>query len=536
MKSSKITYTRHLLPENMTKKHFLDTMKKCFIVKQVESTSEPFTILDSFDWGLYHHKMMAIQHKNYSISLWKEEDILDPELSQSIDNVNARSRFWWDFPESPARLILQNILDLRALSPVYKGLLKIEQFNLQDDDGKILIFCQLISIFESDKSRIPVMRQAKLIPVTGYTDEHNQAIGLLNELGGFKPTLSPLDSLLGAIGVTPQAYTIKPKLTISPLMSSRAAASSIISTMIEKQRMTEQGIIKDIDTEFLHHFRVALRMIRAAVAQFKEVFPQQEVLTLKQRFGALASETNYLRDIDVFILDKERYMKLLPESLRNGLLPMFNDFEKSRTTEVKRISRWLSGKTYQKEITSLQSLFENGYSALETEWSEKPTIELAVNKIQKRYKKIQKSAAKITTDTPDEAIHEIRIDCKKLRYILYFFGDLFQKKQVKVAGNHLKSLQDTLGIFNDLTVQGQFLETYLYEIEHKPKKDILLIAALGGLISTLHAMQIQERNQCIKELSIFSNAENRQLFKQTFVLQPEPGKQFEPGKKKGAEK
>jgi CHAD domain-containing protein len=516
MKAIKQSYTRFLLPENMTKKLFLDTFKKFFVVNEVINKTEDFSILDSFSWQLHNHRLLAIRHQNSHISLWNEKDLLDPGLSMNIENINTKAKFWWDFPESPAKDILQDILKLRALDPVYQGTLKVEQFNFQNDEGKILVYCQLISISDPNKPRIFLMRQAKIIPVTGYKSENKQAIELLKELGGFEPRLPPLDSLLSALGITPQPFNIKPELSLSPAMSARAAASSIIAIMIAKQRLTEPGIIKDIDSEYLHHFRVALRMIRAAIAQLKEVFPENDVLMLKERFGSLARETNSLRDLDVFIIDKARYMSFLPESLRDGLLPMFSDFEKSRVSEVKRISKWLSSNVYQQEIVELQALFENGYSTIETKWSEKPSIELAVKKIHKRYKKIQYAAANITHSTPDENIHSIRIECKKLRYLLHFFGNLFDKKQVKVAGNHLKSLQNTLGIFNDLTVQGKFLENYLNEIEHKPKKDIMLIAALGGLISTLHTMQMQEREKCISELDIFSNAENRQLFNKTF--------------------
>ena len=527
MKASRNNYTRYLLPDKMTKKHFMDTLQKCFTINMFETTSETFSILDSFECGLYNQRMMAVRHENNNISLWNEDDLLDPELSLDIENTTVHSRFWWDFPDSSAKEILKDILDLRALSPIYKGLLKTEQFNFQNEEGKILVFCQLISISEPATPRTPVMRQAKLIPVTGYMKEYRQAEELLKELGGFEATLPPLDSLLGAIGVLPQPYTVKPKLNLSASMTARAAANSIILTMMEKQRLTEDGIIDDIDTEFLHHYRVAIRMTRAAIAQLKDVFPEQDVEMLKNRFGALARKTNLLRDLDVFILDKKRYMNLLPESLRSGLSPMFDDFEKSRTSEVKKVARWLSGKTYKNEMTELEALFEHGYSALETEWSEKPTIDLAVNKIQKRYRKIQKAAAKITSDTPDEAIHDIRINCKKLRYLLYFFGSMFKKKQVKVVINHLKSLQDTLGVFNDLTVQGEFLGNYLYELEHKPKKDIMLIASLGGLISSLYSMQRLERDNCIVELAIFSNAENRQLFKETFIQPKEKNMESE---------
>lgn len=518
MKTSKTNQAHYLLPDKLTKKLFLDTLESKFNIKQVENTTENISILDSFEWGLYSKKLMAVRHKDQSISLWNESDLFDDELSLDIEDINAQSKFWWDFPDSQAKEILKPILDLRALYSIFKGVLKIERLNLQNDDGKTLVFCQLISICDSERPRVPIMRKIRISSVTGYSKEYNLAVQTLLELEAFEPSLAPLDSLYGAIGISPRLYTVKPQLNFPPTMPARTAASSIVSTMIEKQRLTEQGIIKDIDTEFLHHYRVAIRMVRAAIAQLKEVFPPQDVPILKKRFGDLARETNYLRDIDVFILDKSRYMNLLPESMRNDLLPMYNDFEKNRQTESKRISRWIGSRVYRQEIEELQALFENGYSAVETTWSEKPTIELAVNKIRKTYKKIYKAAIKITNSTPDDDIHSIRIDCKKLRYLLYFFGSEFNNKKLKVVLKHLKLLQDKLGIFNDLTVQGEFLRNYLNQLEHKPKKDIMLIASLGGLISILYTMQMQERDKCIQELAVFSNKENQQLFQKTFIL------------------
>ncbi len=518
MKTSKINDTRYLLPDDLTKKHFIETLKSYFSIKQIENTSENFSILETFEWNLYRHNILAVRHQNQSITLWDEDNLFDDELSFEIEEINARDKFWWDLPESEAKDRLKPMIDLRALHPVYKGVLKIEALNLQNEEGKTLVFCQLISIYESEKPRTPVMRQVSISPVTGYAKEYEQAVKLLTSLQSFKPSLKPLDSLLGAIGLAPNPYTVKPVFNFPHTLSARSAVSSIITTMIEKQRLTEPGIVKDIDTEFLHHYRVAIRMVRAAIVQLREVFPAQDVSMLKQRFGDLARETNHLRDLDVFILDKQRYMHLLPESMKNDLLPMFDDFEKNRQVEAKRISRWIGSRAYRQEMDELQSLFINGYSAVETQWSEKTTIELAVNKIQKAYTKIYKAALKINNTTADEKIHDIRIDCKKLRYLLYFFGSEFKKKKIKVVANHLKSLQDKLGIFNDLTVQGDFLKNYLLQLEHKPKKDIMLIASLGGLISTLYTMQVQEREKCIKELSIFSNDSNRQLFKETFII------------------
>lgn len=517
MKDSNFDCSRYIVPVNIGRKQLLDTLGSHFALETTNHGSEKLTLVDSFEWGLYTKRLLGFRMDNNNLTIWSSDDLFDRDRASVVENDNPQAKFWWDFKESPERGQLQKILDLRALMPLSSGVLKSENGSLQDDEGKTLVFFQMVSFYRSASARNPLFSQVKLIPITGYEEQQQRAQSLLLELGCFEPSLPPIDSFLGAIGVTPAPYTVKPELLITPTMPARTAVNSIISQMIEKQRINEQGVIEDIDTEFLHHFRVALRMTRAAIAQLKEVYPEQDVLSLKERFGKIGRAANHLRDLDVFILDKKRYLNLLPESLQPGLLPMFDDFEKERASEVKRVAKWLKSAAYKKEMADLQALFEKGYPACETEWSERPSSELAVNKIMKRYKKIQKSALKITDSTPDEEIHSIRIDCKKLRYLLYFFGDLFNAKQLSRAGKQLKRLQNRLGIFNDLSVQGQYLENYLEETERQEQKDVYLIAALGGLIATLHHMQQISRKECIHELHAFSAKSNRQLFSRAFA-------------------
>ena len=522
MNSSSNHCARYILPERISRQEILEALNLDYQVEEAGSINENVALVDSFAWGLYTNGYMAFRNENEDIAIWQSDELFDPDQVMRIHADNPQARFWWDFQATEERTLLEEVLGLRALQTVAEGVLSVEEYDLQDANGKTLVFMQLVMFQRSASDQSPRLKQIKLTPVTGYDAEYAKATALVEKLGGFEPRLGPIDSLLSALGVSPEPYSVKPDLSIDPSMPARTAANSIISQMIEKQRLTEQGIIDDIDTEFLHHFRVALRMTRAAIAQLKEVYPEQDVLMLKQRFGNLGRETNHLRDLDVFILDKPRYLKLLPDSLSAGLLPMFDDFEQEREKEVKRIAIWLSSDEYLNEMQELEDLFKKGYSAGETEWSERPSIELAVSKITKRYKKIQKAALRITDDTPDEAIHSIRIDCKKLRYLLYFFGGLFDGKKTKVAAKQLKRLQDRLGLFNDLTVQRAYLENYLDEIEHKEKKDINLIAALGGLIATLYGMQKIERKNCIRELHVFSDEKNTRLFAQAFTAQ-DPG-------------
>jgi CHAD domain-containing protein len=90
--------------------------------------------------------------------------------------------------------------------------------------------------------------------------------------------------------------------------------------------------------------------------------------------------------------------------------------------------------------------------------------------IYKRYRRIVKKGSKISETTPDEKLHELRIDCKKLRYLLEFFTSLFPENEMKKLVKQLKQLQENLGDFNDLSVQQEFLVNHLGRLNHRRGK------------------------------------------------------------------
>jgi len=65
-------------------------------------------------------------------------------------------------------------------------------------------------------------------------------------------------------------------------------------------RQNEDGIKADYDTEFLHDYRVSLRKVRSVLSLFKG-----ENIALKQAFSDIMKGTNQLRDLDVYLLDKQ---------------------------------------------------------------------------------------------------------------------------------------------------------------------------------------------------------------------------------------
>ena len=127
-----------------------------------------------------------------------------------------------------------------------------------------------------------------------------------------------------------------------------------------------------------------------------------------------------------------------------------------------------------------------------------------------------KDGKKILDSDEDEPIHQLRIDCKKLRYLMEFFASLFPKKKIGKLIRQLKTLQDELGVFNDLSVQ----QAYLLQIaEVLPADDAqarLGLVAVGSLVERLASEQQAMKPGLADAFSDFAAASNRALFRRLF--------------------
>jgi CHAD domain-containing protein len=146
-----------------------------------------------------------------------------------------------------------------------------------------------------------------------------------------------------------------------------------------------------------------------------------------------------------------------------------------------------------------------------------PTLALARTIIDKRFGAVIKKGRRISPATADERLHALRIDCKKLRYLLEFFAALSPTAEIGALIKHLKKLQDNLGAFNDLSVQQAFLIDYLGTITPKGADALLLAAATGGLIARLAADQQRVREAFWAVFAAFDTPQNRKRCNALFV-------------------
>ena len=146
-----------------------------------------------------------------------------------------------------------------------------------------------------------------------------------------------------------------------------------------------------------------------------------------------------------------------------------------------------------------------------------PIIDLAQWRIYKRYRKILKDGKFLLENPQAELMHALRIECKKLRYLIEFFASLFPANQIRQLINQLKRLQDNLGDFNDLSIQQEYLLNIAEELPINNKESRRALIATGSLVESLAIRQRQVQEDFAETFTNFASPENKKLYQQLYA-------------------
>lgn len=297
---------------------------------------------------------------------------------------------------------------------------------------------------------------------------------------------------------------------LSATLTAEQAMKHIFENQMAILKQHHAGVIEGTDPEHVHDFRVAIRRTRSALSQMKAILPEQKQIHFKTHFKTLGQSTNRLRDLDVYLENKESYREILPLALQPGLEVFFDLLKKEWQQEHQKITRHLQSKTYQTKLRTWANFLKQDWSKSNPR-AQEPILPIAQNAIYKQFKKVRKHGKSIDHQTPDEQRHRLRIECKKLRYILEFFSTLFPPEEMETLIANLKSLQGHLGTFNDLAMHKHDLIQFLDQTQLPP-----IAAAIGGLIVHMHEKQNQMREDFFPLFKKFNAKRNRQRYRQLF--------------------
>jgi CHAD domain-containing protein len=329
---------------------------------------------------------------------------------------------------------------------------------------------------------------------------------------------SLLLTVIAAGDRAPGDYSTKLNFKLEPGMRADEATRIILRNLLQTIRLNEAGIKADIDTEFLHDFRVAVRRTRSALSQIKGVFPETPTLRFKQDLAYIGKFTNELRDLDVYLLAENGYKAMLPDTLQSGIDPLMAHLKQKRSAALEAVVNELNSQKYADILRDWEAFLTGPTAEPATAANgATPIIDLARDRIYKRYRRIVKWGHQILENMEDDQLHALRIECKKLRYLLEFFQSLFPGKEIGASIKQLKMLQTNLGDFNDLCVQEDYLGHIVGELPLNSADGKRVFLAIGYLINTLHRERERVKAEFTQTFVGFATAANEKLFKTLFA-------------------
>ena len=503
------------MPDGHNEKQFIDKLADQYALKKEPAVVEKFTICDTFDWRLFNNSLVLYASAN---RLFLRKLAAD-EILHSAE-ITSLPAFIWDFPESELKRQVAPIIKMRALLRLVEVQSRSVCYRILNADQKTVARLAYAEFRRwRRKNKLPLVTHLWLKPVKGYPKYMRTLAKQLQEAG---LEINKKEELyfkaLEVVDKKPGDYSAKINIQLDPQMRSDQATKVILRFLLQIMRINAAQIEDDLDTEFLHDFRVAIRRTRSALGQIKYVFPAKTTARFKKDFAYMGKLSNELRDMDVYLLKEDTYKAMLPPILRDDIDPLFAHLRKKRSKALQKVIRGLKAKKYTKIMKDWEAFLNKPQrDSAGASNAKLPVIDLARNRIHKKYRNVVQVGSQIIENSEDEMLHVLRIHCKKLRYLMEFFSSLFPRKKMNTLIEQLKKLQDNLGDFNDLRVQRDYLLDIIEELPMAQRQSNKMIAAIGSLVGALDKEKQTVKDAFAKTFIDFASPANQALFRELFA-------------------
>jgi len=504
----------------------LGELRNGFTVQALPEKSLSRVYYDTFDWRLYAAGSLLQKEKagRQQQLLWSDLD--SGGIKETVRLSGRMPVFVRDFPQGLMKQKLADVLEMRALLPRVEVTSRVQMLSVLDEEEKTVV---RVAIDESEsrdpEGEVPVVLDGRLtlLPVRGYDREFEEVARFVTGELALDPVReSQLEEALAALGSRPADYTSKLNFKFKPYMPAQQVARQIQLHLLDTMERNLPGTKADIDSEFLHDLRVAVRRMRSALTQVKGVFPADAVERFKADLAWVGQITGPTRDMDVYLLGFDGYRDGLPDAFKGDLDPLHLFLEKHQKSEHRAMLRHLNSPKFAEFVESWRHFLETPAAPDPTApKADQPIRAVAAKRIHRTYDRVLSQGLAIGPDTPAEALHELRKDCKKLRYLIEFFQSLFGKEKVRHLVKALKVLLDNLGEFQDREVQAQKLREFAHLMvkEGNAPPDTLL--AMGMLVEQLVQQQRHARLEFADKFASFAEEQVRAEFEELFA---KPGK------------
>ncbi len=153
---------------------------------------------------------------------------------------------------------------------------------------------------------------------------------------------SALDTALAAAGCRAGERAGKAaSVPLSPDMPAAPALAAILTGLLDSLEANVPGTVRDVDTEFLHDLRIAVRWTRSALKLCGSALPDGLARGFRPEFRWLGDLSTPTRDLDVYLLGFSGMAAGLVSATEIELAPFRDHLLKSRAAAYRQLVRGL---------------------------------------------------------------------------------------------------------------------------------------------------------------------------------------------------
>jgi CHAD domain-containing protein len=489
----------------------LDTDGVLTALAQAGFTSEPprqstLAVLDTFDGRIADADLRLELVDGRQLVLRGEGEV------PAVVTVATQPRVATDVPAGPLRQRLARLLDVRALLRLVEVTSQRTEATRRNRAGKITAAVTVHRDTLANGGSFGPGLLVEATELTGYQKPAEELHRLLTGLG-LEPIEGGLADLAAAhAGIPLGGYEVSVGVPLDSGMSAIDGFRAVLANLRDAMLTNLDGAIADIDSEFLHDLRVAVRRSRVVLANAARVLPEEVRERTREDFAWFGEITGNPRDLDVYQLEWPDYTADLDAGATKALVPLREHLGALREAAHAELKV---------QLTSARAA-----AAIEawSEWLDGPVDpatlgdrgdeELAVTvrrRIRRAHRRMIERGRTITPATPAETVHELRKDAKKLRYLIECFGGLYDKSARSAFVSRLKALQDTLGAHQDAEVHATALRAIADDPRQGWTADTLL--AIGQLIERLEQRRVARREELADRFGAFDSKDTRKALK-----------------------
>lgn len=296
-------------------------------------------------------------------------------------------------------------------------------------------------------------------------------------------------------------------MSIDPAQRTDIVVKEVFLELLDSMKCHEATLREEHSEKVLHGFRIAVRKTRSLLSQCKNVLPANRLSRFKREFSWLGNFTSGPRDLDVYLVSVKKLKR--NTSIAPAEIDIFIEYLlKRRDQQHQRLYDSLQSSRYKR----LKQDWETFLNSPVPQSSALGLARIPVKKFSNQgiwscYARVIKQGKHIKSHSGDASVHELRKSCKKLRYMIEFFRELYPQRKISTEIKQLKAVQNQLGEFQDLCVQEKIMQDFIQALD----RDIWAPVSTRQLMDKLLGKSIKKKRALHKKIPrVFSKYSSKE--------------------------